>query len=221
MYLNVYFCACICVFVFVYLHLCICIFAYLWQQCREHRAWRAPEKRERVNAQSSKDFEKAALEPFGPIRGLGRLESGTLQSVLANAYECRAEITCYKTWDLGGGGVSRGCNWVICVLYSSGIWMRFQYCICTTRSMQVWEEHRGCVWGGDVAKKAMHIILVCVFHISLRCCMFSLICICIELLFVFVYVLCIVVGPIWPTLFHALLHLWFISWKQREEPLIL
>ena len=56
-----------------------------------------------MNAQSSKDFEKAALEPFGPIRGLGRLESGTLQSVLANAYECRAEITCYKTWDLGEG----------------------------------------------------------------------------------------------------------------------
>ena len=91
-----------CVFVLVYLP--------IFGNNVESTAHDEQQKRERVNVQSSKDFEKAALEPFGPIRGLGRLESGTLQSVLANAYECRAEITCYKTWDLGGGGVSRGCN---------------------------------------------------------------------------------------------------------------
>ena len=54
-------------------------------------------------------FKKAALEPFARYGEGGKLESGTLLPVLANAYECHAKITCYRAWDLREGVVGSKC----------------------------------------------------------------------------------------------------------------
>ena len=93
----------------------------------------------------------------------GGLESGTLQSVLANAYECRAEITCYKTCDLGEG-VFLGViieAYVCCT--AAGSECDFNIAYVPLGQCSFGRSTEG-VFEGDVAKKAMHIISVCVFH---------------------------------------------------------
>ena len=84
----------LCVFVFVSLHIFICVFAHLYFCIYVFVAtmWRArgmttsqQPKRERVNVQSSKDFQKSSLGTFCPIRG-GR--EARKRNIAAGARKC-------------------------------------------------------------------------------------------------------------------------------------